>query len=107
MKKRLFAVDVVLIILSLACAVFAGLVAILNPRWALYALVALLAIFLLVWLNIGSIRRVIAKTMRNASADGSAGQSAMVNLQMPVAVVSGKNIVWYNDSFFSEYIRKQ
>ena len=107
MKKRLFSVDAILAILSITSLVLAGVVVWLMPEWVLYILAGLAVVTLLVWFNINNLRKIIAKIMNSAGTDGSAGQSVMVKLQLPIVVATGKSVVWYNESFLKEILKGQ
>ena len=62
--------------------------------------VAVLAVLLIVLLlNIKRLRRLIAKLLHGSGYEDSSSQHSLANLKMPVLVLSGKSIVWYNEAF--------
>lgn len=51
-----------------------------------------------IWLNARRVRRMIAKVLRGIASQ-EAGQYGVISLPVPVTILSGKNIIWYNDVF--------
>ena len=61
---------------------------------------AVLAVLLVVLLlNIKRLRRLIAKLLHGQGYNDSSAQHSLANLRLPVLVLSGKSIVWYNEAF--------
>ena len=107
MKKRLLTVDFMLLVLGIACVLLSVALVIVRPRALIAVGIVLVVVFTVVAWNIRKIRRLVARVLHGSANEAGAGQAALVNLQMPVAVLSGKNIVWYNDCFFSQILSEK
>ena len=99
MKKKLITVDVVIILLAVVCVGLTIALGFVNPTLFFIAAAVLSAVTILVLINIQRMRRVIARLLHGAGYQDSMTQHSLASLPMPVLILSGKNIVWYNDAF--------
>ncbi|HIV87347.1 MAG TPA: DHH family phosphoesterase [Candidatus Pygmaiobacter gallistercoris] len=99
MKKKLITVDIVLVILSVICVGLTIALGVANPVMLLIAAAVLAVLFVVLLLNIKRLRRLIAKLLHGQGYDDSLTQHSLANLRLPVLVLSGKSIVWYNEAF--------
>ena len=99
MKKRFAAFDAAILILSAACVVLCVALAMVKPLYLAFAGGVLLVTALVVWLNLRWFRRRIARFLRGINSSSDTAQNSFASLKMPVAVLSGGTIAWYNDAF--------
>ncbi len=107
MKKRFAAFDAAILILSVACVVLCVALALINPLYLAFAGGVLLVAALVVWLNLQWFRRRIARFLRGISSSSDTAQNSFASLKMPVAVLSGGTVVWYNDAFRDDVTQGQ
>lgn len=91
--------EVLTVGLFVLCAILTVLVAVCEPRllWVLLPVLAVLT-GLLVWAG-RRLRKSIANYVTCAQFEGSTLQLNLAGLQLPVALLSGKTLVWYNAVF--------
>lgn len=102
MKKQFITTDFAIVLLSVACGGLALLLALASPALFVVALVVLGAVGLVLTLNIYRMRKTIANILHGAGYDDSVTQMSLARLAMPVLILSGKSIVWYNDAFLND-----
>lgn len=85
--------------LVVLCALLAALVGLMKPRllWVLIPLVALVALAVLLLAR--RMRRGLARVLQCESFENSQAQLSLGALALPVALLSGKTLVWYNTPF--------
>ncbi len=105
-KGKFTKIDMAILIMIATFAVLIFVCAILNPIFILIpgALLLILAIFVL--LNINKVHSFITKIIQGANYAGTKGdtQQGLQALSMPVAIVSGDKILWYNRAFKEEIL---
>ena len=99
MKKRLITVDIVLVILSVICVGLTIALGLVNLTMMLIAVAVLSVLLIVLLLNIKRLRRLIAKLLHGAGYEDSLTQHSLANLRLPVLILSGKSIIWYNEAF--------
>lgn len=97
MKKRIVALDIMLVVLSISCIALGIALAVVKPVFLIPVAVLMLLVFLGVYLNIRLFRRKMTKLLHGTqTTETQAGYAA---LKIPVLVLSGGRIAWYNDAF--------
>lgn len=99
MKKRFAAFDAAIMILSAACAILCVALAMVKPLYLAFAAGVFLVTALVVWLNLRWFRRRLSRFLRGINSSSDTAQNSFASLKMPVAVLSGGSIAWYNDAF--------
>ncbi len=99
MKKRFAAFDAAILILSAACVILCVALAMVKPLYLAFAAGVLFVTALVVWLNLRWFRRRLSRFLRGINSSSDTAQNSFASLKMPVAVLSGGTIAWYNDAF--------
>ncbi len=97
--KRSLDSIVLLILLTVACLALVVPVAVLRPVWLIAPAVAVLIAGIVVVVNIRRLRRFVAANLSGRQFEGSKLQYSLGELPVPVMLLDGKTIVWYNDLF--------
>lgn len=100
MKKRLIALDTLLMFLTLACVAMCIMLAVLKPMWIIPIVLFLVLILLWLYAGLRRFREAAGRFLRGADA-GTAAQSSLASLTLPVVVAEEDRIVWYNDAFLN------
>lgn len=100
MKKRLIALDTLLIFLTLACVAMCIMLAVLKPMWIVPIVLFLVLVLLWLYTGLRRFREASGRFLRGADA-GTAAQSSLASLTLPVVVAEEDRIVWYNDAFLN------
>ena len=95
--KRSLDSIVPLILLTVACLALVVPVAVLRPVWLIAPAVAVLIAGIVVVVNIRRLRRFVAANLSGRQFEGSKLQYSLGELPVPVMLLDGKTIVWYND----------
>ncbi len=103
MKKILQGVDILLMGLISISILLAVALVITMPVMLVPVLLLMVLVSIAIWLNARRIRRMIAKVLRSPNNE-EATQYGMMTLPIPVVILSGKNIIWYNDIFRKEVL---
>lgn len=98
-NKRSLDNIVPIILLAAACLAMIIPVAIVNPLCLIAPAVAMLAVAILVFVNIQRLRRFVAANLCGRKFEDSKLQYSLAELPVPVMLLDGKTIVWYNDLF--------
>ncbi|MCI6640118.1 MAG: DHH family phosphoesterase [Pygmaiobacter massiliensis] len=107
MRRTIITIDIALALLAVACVALAVLLALVSPTLLLIAAAILVVAAVVLVLNVRRLRRAIARLLNGVSHSESATQASLANLSMPVLILSGKSIVWYNDAFLNEVMDGQ
>jgi len=99
MKKKLITVDLVVIMLAVVCAGLTVALAFADRRLFFIAAAVLAALLVLMLLNVRHMRRLVARLLHGSGYEDGTTQLSLANLRLPVLILSGKSIVWYNDAF--------
>lgn len=105
MKRLIQGVDILLVVLLCVCVLLAAALAVTMPVMLIPVVLILVLIGLGVWLNARRIRRAIAKVLRTAGGGEQTAQYGLMSLPLPVMILSGKSVIWYNDSFRDQVLR--
>ena len=87
------------ILLAAACLALAIPVAILNPLCLIAPAVVVVIVAVLLIINIRRLRRFVVRNLCGRQFEGSKLQYSLAELPVPVMLLDGKKIVWYNDIF--------
>lgn len=99
-----FSLEVICAGLLALCCVLTALLAVFEPRLLLVLLPLAAVILLAMWLGGRRLRRGIAARLSAAPFEGSELQASVAALELPVALLSGKTLVWYNARFRREIL---
>lgn len=105
MKKQFITTDIALVLLCVACGGLALLLAITSPPMLLVALIVMAIVAVVLVLNVHRMRKVVARLLHGAGYNDSVTQMSLSRLTMPVLILSGKSIVWYNDAFLNDVMK--
>ena len=105
MKRLIQGVDILLVVLLCVCVLLAAALAVTMPVMLIPVVLILVLIGLGVWLNARRIRRAIAKVLRTAGGGEQTAQYGLMSLPLPVMILSGKSVIWYNDSFRDQVLQ--
>ena len=98
MKKAMQGVDVLLVVLATVCLLLGVALAAVMPILLVPVALLLLLLALGIWFNLRQVRRVIASVLRGGNNEHTA-QYSLMSLPVPVMILSGKSMIWYNDTF--------
>lgn len=99
MKKRFAALDATVIILSAACIALCVALALVKPTYLVFVVGVLLVVGIVVGLNIRWFRHRLARLLHGASDASSAAQGSFAAMSVPVVILTGGSVAWYNDAF--------
>lgn len=105
MKKRFMSADMMLAILAVACVMLSFSLVIANPLALIPVLVVMAILIAVFFFNIRRIRTVLTNLLHGAGYAGSETQFSFTNLSLPVMILAGKDIVWYNDAFRADVLK--
>lgn len=88
-----------IILLAAACLALIVPVALLNPVYLIAPAVAVVIAAILVFVNIRRLRRFVADNLCGRRFADSKLQYSLAELPVPVMLLDGKTIVWYNELF--------
>ncbi len=106
MKNRpRFTLEVITVGLLVLCIVLTAMLAVSNPRvlWALLPILALTVLGL--WMAARIIRRYLADYVTGSSTEKGDLIAGLSGIQLPVLLLSGKTILWYNEAFRQRLLR--
>ena len=89
----------ILLLLLVCCAALAVPVALYAPQWLLAPVVVLAAAILLMVANRRRLRTFIAQNLGGNVFGGSKVQYSLTQLPIPVLLLSGHTVLWYNACF--------
>lgn len=104
MKKRFAGMDLALIALLIACTVLMAALAVVKPFYLLPALAVFCIALIFVLINIQFFRRSIRQLLHGGQKVESKSQISISNLNVPVMVLKNGVIIWYNDTFRTEFL---
>ncbi|MFV0351666.1 MAG: DHH family phosphoesterase [Oscillospiraceae bacterium] len=101
MKKRgrIWNSTTLILLLLLLCLALAGILAVASPAWLPVAGGVVLVVGLLVVLSTARLRKWLRRILNSKGTVDGAEQGGLAQLNIPVMVVSGKQVVWYNQTF--------
>lgn len=94
-----FSLEVIVVGLLALCCVLTALLAVCEPRLLLVLLPLLAVLLLVLWLGGRRLRKSIAAYVTALPFEDSGLQVSLAALELPVALLSGKTLVWYNGAF--------
>ena len=93
----------ILLLMAVCCIALAVPVALYAPQWLLAPVVAMAAAVILLLANRRRIRTFVAKNLGGNVFGGSKVQYALTQLPIPVLLLSGHTVLWYN-AYFKEQV---
>lgn len=104
--KRKGSPDIVALValLLVACLAMIIPVALLAPVWLIGPAVVLLAAGILIAVNLRRLRHFVADTVCGVQFDGSKLQYSVSELPVPVCLLDGDTVVWYNKLFLERIL---
>lgn len=99
MKKSVSKIDAVLCILIVSCAALGAALAAVRPVYLLPVLIIALIVTGIIFLFLRSARRILAKLLSGTNYADENTPSSLAALKLPVLVLSGNHILWYNSAF--------
>ena len=106
MKRILQGVDILLIVLLCICILLATALILAMPVMLVPVMLVMVLVGIGIWLNAHRIRKLIAKVLRGIGSE-EAAQYGVMSLPVPVVILSGKNIIWYNDEFRRQVLNEE
>ena len=100
MKKRFWALDTALALLSGACLVLCIALAAAKPQYLLVVIAVLVVWGLGLVLFLRHFRRMLARFLRGGEEDMA--RSSLAALELPVLVLTEGRVAWYNDAYLAE-----
>ena len=105
MKKIWQGADILIIVLLCITVLLAIAVVLVMPVMLIPVLLIMVLVSIGIWLNARKIRKMIAKILRGPSGEAT-GQYGLMALAIPVVILTGKNIIWYNDAFRAQVLQE-
>lgn len=95
-KKARFTLAVTVVGLCILCTIQSVIVVLCQPKLAIPMVVVLLAVIIGLWFAASALRTRIAKYLSGTVFEGSQTQYTVARLPIPVLLLSGKTVLWYN-----------
>ena len=95
-RKPRFTLEIVAVGLFALCIAMLAVVAVLESRLLIPLVVILLAVGIGLWFGASVLRARIAKYLSGAVFEDSHVQFSLAKLPIPVLLLSGKTVLWYN-----------
>lgn len=100
MKNRSrLTLEIITVGLLVLCTVLTAMLAVWEPRtlWILLPVIVLVVLGL--WLGARTLRKGLADYITSTSTESGSLIAGLSGLQLPVVLLSGKNVMWYNAAF--------
>lgn len=104
MKKRFYFTDLLMWFLLGVCVVLVALLALLKPALLIPAGILAFVLALLTAMNVRNLRKVMRRMMHGRGYTDSNTQHSLEQLRLPVLVLSGDTVLWYNEAFSKEVL---
>lgn len=104
MKKRFMSADMVIAVLAVTSIMLGMALFIAKPLYFVPVVLIVAVISLLFFFNLRRMRSIIRNLLHGSSYAGSETQFSFNALSVPVMILSGKDLVWYNDAFKDEIL---
>ncbi len=96
-RKPRMTLEIAAAALFVLCAVLTVLAGIADPRLLVPLFLVLIMVALGFWFGAAALRAKIAKYLSGNVFDGSSVQYTLAKLPIPVLLLSGKTVLWYNE----------
>lgn len=106
MKKRFMSADMIIAVLAATCVVLGVALFVANPLYFVPVVAVIAILSLLFFVNLRRMRTIIKNLLHGSSYAGSETQFSFNALSVPVMILSGKDLVWYNTSFKTEILNE-
>ena len=103
MKNKFLSIDTAVVLLLAVCAGLAILLGLASLELFIVAVLLICILSLIFSLNNYRIHRLVADIMKTKVGEKGSVGKALSDINMPVALISGKSIIWYN-ALFAEKI---
>ena len=104
MKKYFSAVDITVTVLAVTCLAMAAALAAANPLYLIPVAIIVLVVTLLLVFSVTRLRRTLASLLHGTGYTASDTEYSLAGLNLPVVVLSGDNILWYNAAFRTDVL---
>ncbi len=104
MKKLFSALDITVTVLTIACLAMAAALAAANPLYLIPVAVIVLVVALTLVLSVRRLRRTLVSLLHGTGYVTSDTGYSLAGLNLPVMVLSGDHILWYNAAFRTDVL---
>ena len=104
MKKHFLKPDILILLLAAACVAMGAALCVADIRLLPVVILVLAVLTLVCVLNARSVHTAVATLLHGAAFTRGTDNKGLANLNVPMLVTAGKNIVWYNDSFSNTFL---
>lgn len=104
MKKYFSAVDITVTVLAVTCLAMAAALVAANPLYLIPVAIIVLVVTLLLVFSVTRLRRTLASLLHGTGYTASDTEYSLAGLNLPVVVLSGDNILWYNAAFRTDVL---
>ncbi|MDD3429566.1 MAG: signaling protein consisting of a modified GGDEF domain and a DHH domain protein, partial [Oscillospiraceae bacterium] len=102
MKKHIIILDVLLGTLVLLSAAMAGALVRINVAFSLSVLLIVLLLFVITFFIVNRMGNLVDGHFYGTGQKNGSSQYSLEHMAVPIVILSGKNMVWYNDAFQTE-----
>lgn len=106
MKKSLLPTDIIILALSVTCVSLVVALCFLYPWLLLPSLSVALVIAAVLFWNVYHVRKTLARMLQKGG-EGVSARYGLARLNLPVLVISGEHVLWYNTAFRAELLGGQ
>ncbi|MEG0769221.1 MAG: DHH family phosphoesterase [Ruthenibacterium sp.] len=107
MKRRFSKIDALLCILVVTCVTLALALCAAQPLYLIPVAAVIILVSGIVLFFIRSMRRTLARLLHGIGYADSDAQQSLAALTLPVLVLSGEHILWYNEAFRTGVLTEQ
>ncbi len=104
MKNRLWGTDLMVVVLAIVSVVFAGIIAVLQPKLILPCFIGVMIVFITIFVSAYNVRKIVRGVFFGSGKQSARQQLSFDNLALPLAIVNKNSIVWYNNSFRTDIL---
>lgn len=98
-RKQFWAADVIIVLLAAALIAAAVMLALTDVRMLIPVGVVIVAVLVVAAIGLTRLRRGVRRVLSGKVPEGHTDDSGFGNLSLPVIILSGGTLVWYNDEF--------
>lgn len=104
MRKKLWGIDIAIIVLCAACIVLGTALAVAKPVYLLYVAGTMIIVGAVVILNIRHFRKALARSLHGKAESSDTIHNSFAGLKIPVVVLADGDMIWYNEAFRTEIL---
>ncbi len=101
-NRNFWAADVIIVLLAVAFVAAAVMLALTDLRLLIPVGAVVVVVFVVALIGLSSVRKGVRRVLSGKVPDSQADGSGFGNLMLPVAILSGDTLVWYNEAFRDE-----